>query len=138
MPVNQQLRSIAEVNRFVWDLLREGYQHFALEGDLGAGKTTLVQQAGALLGVKGPMQSPTFTLMAVYETPKAPLYHFDLYRLHSAEEALDSGLEAYWEQTNAYVFIEWPGIVASMLPDSFLWLQLTYQDADTRLITVKR
>lgn len=136
MPITYELSSVEEVKHLAWDLLKQGYRHFALEGDLGAGKTSLVQQAGALLGIKALMPSPTFMLMAAYETPETILYHFDLYRLHSLEEVLDAGLEAYWEQPEAYVFIEWPGLVAPILPASFTWLHLSYVDADTRTITI--
>lgn len=67
-----------------------------LEGDLGAGKTTLVQGLGAGLGIREAIESPTFTLINEYGGGRLPLYHLDLYRLEPAEiEALD--LEIYWE-----------------------------------------
>jgi tRNA threonylcarbamoyladenosine biosynthesis protein TsaE len=136
MPVTFHLKGVNETQGLVSDLLEKGYRHFALAGDLGSGKTTLVQQAGALLAIQEVMPSPTFTLMAAYQTPYGPLYHFDLYRLKYDEEALDAGLEEYWEQSEAYVFIEWPEVVQNVLPESFLWLNLAYIDAETRVSTI--
>jgi tRNA threonylcarbamoyladenosine biosynthesis protein TsaE len=136
MPISYHLKGVSQTKALVSNLLDEGYKHFALEGDLGSGKTTLVQQAGVILDIQEAMPSPTFMLMAAYETTGNPLYHFDLYRLNDDEQALDAGLEEYWEQSDAYVFIEWPNIVKSILPERFLWLNLTYVDAETREITV--
>jgi tRNA threonylcarbamoyladenosine biosynthesis protein TsaE len=80
-----------------------------LEGDLGAGKTTLVQGIGEGLGITEPIVSPTFTLINEYTEGRLPLYHLDLYRLQPAEvEALN--LESYWEGTEVplgIVAIEW-------------------------------
>jgi tRNA threonylcarbamoyladenosine biosynthesis protein TsaE len=136
MPISYHLKGLSQTKALVSNLLDEGYKHFALEGDLGSGKTTLVQQAGAILDIQEAMPSPTFMLMAAYQTTDNPFYHFDLYRLNDDEQALDAGLEEYWEHPDAYVFIEWPNIVKSILPERFLWLNLTYVDAETREITV--
>ncbi|MBF2083664.1 tRNA (adenosine(37)-N6)-threonylcarbamoyltransferase complex ATPase subunit type 1 TsaE [Thermoleptolyngbya sp. C42_A2020_037] len=80
-----------------------------LEGDLGAGKTTLVQGIGLGLGISDPIVSPTFTLVNEYAEGRIPLYHMDLYRLEPAEtEALY--LDQYWEGQDlplGIVAIEW-------------------------------
>lgn len=80
-----------------------------LEGDLGAGKTTLVQGIGEGLGIREPIVSPTFTLIVEYLEGRVPLYHLDLYRLDPAEvSALN--LETYWEGIElalGIVAIEW-------------------------------
>ncbi|MFQ3616188.1 MAG: tRNA (adenosine(37)-N6)-threonylcarbamoyltransferase complex ATPase subunit type 1 TsaE [Cyanobacteriota bacterium] len=80
-----------------------------LEGDLGAGKTTLVQGIGLGLGITEPIVSPTFTLVNEYTEGRVPLYHMDLYRLEPAEiEALY--LDQYWEGQDlplGIVAIEW-------------------------------
>jgi tRNA threonylcarbamoyladenosine biosynthesis protein TsaE len=67
-----------------------------LEGDLGAGKTTLVQGIGAGLGITEPIVSPTFTLVNEYIGGRIPLYHLDLYRLQSSE-VMGIYPEVYWE-----------------------------------------
>ncbi|NER97791.1 MAG: tRNA (adenosine(37)-N6)-threonylcarbamoyltransferase complex ATPase subunit type 1 TsaE [Symploca sp. SIO1B1] len=99
-----------------------------LEGDLGTGKTTLVQGIGKGLGITEPIVSPTFTLINEYLEGRIPLYHLDLYRLQPEEiEALN--LESYWvgmESPLGMVAIEW----AERLPYkplNYLKLSLTYQ-----------
>ncbi|HEY9651755.1 MAG TPA: tRNA (adenosine(37)-N6)-threonylcarbamoyltransferase complex ATPase subunit type 1 TsaE [Coleofasciculaceae cyanobacterium] len=98
-----------------------------LEGDLGAGKTTLVQGIGEGLGITDPIVSPTFTLINEYTEGRIPLYHLDLYRLQPEEvEALN--LEIYWEGLEmplGIVAIEWAERLP-YLPASYLRLHLTY------------
>lgn len=98
-----------------------------LEGDLGAGKTTLVQGIGEGLGIADPIVSPTFTLINEYPEGRIPLYHFDLYRLSPQEvEALQP--EVYWEGVEfplGIVAIEWAERLLYK-PTSFLQVQLTY------------
>ncbi len=108
-----------------------------LQGDLGAGKTTLVQGIGMGMGITDPILSPTFTLINEYLEGRIPLYHLDLYRLEPAEvEGLH--LEDYWsgEATPGIVAIEWP----ERLPDppkDYLYLTLTLQPDESRLVQVK-
>ncbi len=98
-----------------------------LVGDLGAGKTTLVQGIGEGLGITEPIVSPTFTLINEYAEGRIPLYHLDLYRLQPDEvEALN--LESYWEGLEmplGIVAIEWADRLL-YLPPSYLHLHLTY------------
>ncbi|GAB4148600.1 MAG: tRNA (adenosine(37)-N6)-threonylcarbamoyltransferase complex ATPase subunit type 1 TsaE [Cyanobacteria bacterium J069] len=81
-----------------------------LEGDLGTGKTTLVQGIGQGLGIVAPIVSPTFTLVNEYLDGRIPLYHMDLYRLEP-DEVQTLYLEQYWngqDQPLGIVAIEWP------------------------------
>ena len=100
-----------------------------LEGDLGAGKTTLVQGIGEGLGITEPIVSPTFTLINEYPEGRIPLYHLDLYRLAASEvEALH--LESYWEGvelTLGIVAIEWAERLPYK-PPIYLELHLTYSN----------
>jgi tRNA threonylcarbamoyladenosine biosynthesis protein TsaE len=98
-----------------------------LQGDLGAGKTTLVQGIGEGLGIKGVIDSPTFTLINEYLDGRLPLYHFDLYRLDPAETA-ELYPETYWEGEDVdlgIVAIEWAERL-SYLPPGYLRIQLDY------------
>ncbi len=104
-----------------------------LEGDLGAGKTTLVQGIGQGLGITESIVSPTFTLINEYTQGRFPLYHLDLYRLEPSE-VVTLNLESYWEGMEVM-----PGIVAiewaermPYKPDSYLSLVLTHGDDGTR------
>lgn len=105
-----------------------------LEGDLGAGKTTLVQGIGAGLGITDAIVSPTFTLINEYLEGRIPLYHLDLYRLESEAVA---GLhpESYWEGVEmplGIVAIEWADRLP-YLPESYLHLNLTYLSEGGRI-----
>ena len=100
-----------------------------LEGDLGAGKTTLVQGLAEGLGIRDLVVSPTFTLISEYTEGRIPLYHFDLYRLGEAETA-SLYPEIYWEGvevTAGIVAIEWAERL-SYKPVQYLQIRLTYVD----------
>uniref|UniRef100_A0A832H2I5 tRNA threonylcarbamoyladenosine biosynthesis protein TsaE n=1 Tax=Oscillatoriales cyanobacterium SpSt-402 TaxID=2282168 RepID=A0A832H2I5_9CYAN len=97
-----------------------------LEGDLGSGKTTLVQGIGEGLGITEAVDSPTFTLVNEYLSGRSPLYHLDLYRLSPAEVE-DLYLETYWEDTEVepgIVAIEWSERL-DYKPTDYLLIQLT-------------
>jgi len=79
-----------------------------LHGDLGSGKTTLVQEICRRIGVDAPVQSPTFSIVNEYRDGSGdPVYHFDFYRLKRIEEAYDLGYEQYL-YSGYFCFIEWP------------------------------
>lgn len=111
-----------------------------LHGDLGAGKTTLTQGIAEGLGVAGPVQSPTFTLVAEYEgasTTGAPLklYHLDLYRLESADELESFGFEEYLAPRDGATVIEWPERAGDVLSGPYLLIRLEPTGVDQRRIT---
>lgn len=105
-----------------------------LQGDLGAGKTTLVQGLAAGWGSLDPVSSPTFILVNVYRRPNEDqLFHFDTYRIESVSEAEELDLEA---MLNAGpLIIEWPERMAGVLPAERLWIKLEYVDDDRRQLT---
>jgi len=87
-----------------------------LEGQLGAGKTTLVRELLSLFGVQQPIISPTFNYMQVYATKQGKrVYHFDLYRLPSLESFFAGGFEEYLYAPNSITVIEWPKIIEPLL-----------------------
>ncbi|EGK87636.1 bifunctional alanine racemase/tRNA (adenosine(37)-N6)-threonylcarbamoyltransferase complex ATPase subunit type 1 TsaE [Microcoleus vaginatus PCC 9802] len=100
-----------------------------LQGDLGAGKTTLVQGIAEGLGISDSIESPTFTLINEYFGGRIPLYHLDLYRLEPEEvEALH--LESYWdglEMDLGIVAIEWAERL-QYKPENYLQISLSYLD----------
>lgn len=108
-----------------------------LEGDLGTGKTTLVQGMAEGLGITDPIVSPTFTLINEYTEGRLPLYHLDLYRLEPNEVAA-LNLESYWEGvevTPGIVAIEWAERMPYK-PESYLSVRLTYGDENTRQVEI--
>lgn len=122
--------SAAQTRRFgarLGMLLRPG-DVVGLEGDLGTGKTVLVQGVGQGMGVAEPITSPTFTLVAEYRPPPPapPLYHVDVYRLEDApQEALAFGLDDYLGGDGVCI-IEWAERIESLLPPERLWLRFRH------------
>jgi tRNA threonylcarbamoyladenosine biosynthesis protein TsaE len=108
-----------------------------LTGDLGSGKTTLVQGLALGMRIEEPIVSPTFTIINEYFSGRLPLYHLDLYRLTNAEVD-DLHLESYWlglETEPGIVAIEWAERL-SYLPDDYLRIELTYDNVDGRIAKI--
>lgn len=108
----------------------------ALYGEMGAGKTTFVHALCNEMGIKGAINSPTFSIINEYETGNGELvYHFDFYRINSIEEAYDLGYEEYFN-AGYYCFIEWPQLVESLLPTSVIRINIEVLTDETRKITL--
>ncbi len=108
-----------------------------LTGDLGSGKTTLVQGLAQGMGIVDPIVSPTFTIINEYFSGRLPLYHLDLYRLTNAEVD-DLHLESYWlglETEPGIVAIEWAERLL-YLPDDYVRIELTYEQVDGRVAKI--
>lgn len=98
--------------------IKSKYNLFYFKGNLGAGKTTLIQKISGILGSKDRVVSPSFALVNIYDSPKGEIYHIDLYRLENVEEAIDLGIEDYLYSDN-YCFVEWPEIIESISPEEY-------------------
>jgi len=94
-----------------------------LEGDLGAGKTTLVRGLLRAAGDSGPVKSPTYTLVEVHVVSGLNFYHFDFYRFNQAEEYLDAGLDEYFSGSGICL-VEWPDKAAPYLPAADMRIEL--------------
>ncbi len=101
---------------------------FYLEGDLGAGKTTLVRGMLRALGYAGRVKSPTYTLTEIYSLPAFDLYHFDLYRMHDPREWLDAGFRELAD-SDTVKLIEWPDRAAAWLPQADVRVKLQVRDS---------
>lgn len=95
-----------------------------LSGDLGAGKTTLVRAFLRALGVKGPVKSPTFSMIEPYQLGQVELYHFDLYRLADPEELEFLGFRDYCHD-QSLILIEWPEKAKCLLPNPDILINLS-------------
>ena len=105
-----------------------------LWGDLGAGKSEFTRGLARGLGVTGYVTSPTFTIMQLHDSGRLPLYHFDWYRLESAEELYELSMDEYL-QNGGIAVIEWPSRAEEVLPESYLEVELSPVGDDERLIT---
>lgn len=105
-----------------------------LNGDLGAGKTTLTQGIGYALGVRRPVKSPTFTIVREYAEAKLPIYHMDFYRLENSDlSSID--LNSYLAEPGL-IIIEWPEVIQGYLPDQYL--QVVIRRVDDSWDSTKR
>lgn len=112
----------------------------ALEGDLGAGKTTFVKAAAEALGIQKTVTSPTFVLEKIYKIEKnsyfSHLIHIDAYRLENGAELLTLGWGALIEDPHNLIFIEWPERVAEVLPEGVRTIRFKFIDETTRILTI--
>jgi tRNA threonylcarbamoyladenosine biosynthesis protein TsaE len=107
------------------------------EGHMGAGKTTLIKAICRQLGVKSHVQSPTFSLVNEYEAQKGSVYHFDFYRIKDETEALDMGIEEYFD-SGSFCFVEWPGKIESLWPEKYMLLNLQADESGMRMLEISR
>ena len=108
---------------------------FYLIGDLGAGKTRLVQTIAKLLGVKQSVNSPTYSIVNDYESDHGLVYHMDLYRLKREEELYEIGMEEYLYSNN-YCFIEWPNILDSVFDIDPIEIKIEISSKSERKIII--
>ena len=107
-----------------------------VNGDMGAGKTTMIKALCKALNSPDVVSSPTFSLINEYRTANdQPLYHFDCYRIENEEEAYDFGAEEYLHSGHL-CFIEWSENIASLLPEKYSSLIIEKIDTITRKITL--
>jgi tRNA threonylcarbamoyladenosine biosynthesis protein TsaE len=92
---------------------------FIFFGDMGSGKTTLIKELCRTLGCKDNLSSPTYSIINQYDYENGKIFHFDLYRLKTAAELLDLGIEEYLT-SGSYCFFEWPELVEEMLEPPYL------------------
>ena len=92
-------------------------QVYTLTGDLGVGKTVFTQGVASGLGITEPVNSPTFTIVQVYEEGRLPFYHFDVYRIGDIEEMEEIGYDDYFFG-EGICLIEWAELIKEILPEN--------------------
>ncbi len=108
-----------------------------LQGDLGAGKTTLSRFIVHALGEQGPVTSPTYTIVEPHQIDDKLIYHFDLYRLENESELEELGFDEYFEEAFLNI-IEWPERAGDSLPPVDLALEINFaKEDDHRLFTLR-
>lgn len=109
-----------------------------LQGDLGAGKTQLVQWIGEFLNVKDQVTSPTFSLVQTYEGDLGRIYHLDLYRFESSDEIEDLDYESYLYPEGAITFIEWADRIEEYLPNGAIYIDIKNLGGEERELDIWR
>ena len=105
---------------------------WAVEGKMGAGKTTLIKALCNALGVEETVASPTFSLVNEYtDAQGSSVFHFDFYRIKKLEEVYDIGYEEYF-YSDSYCFIEWPEMVSNLLPENHLKIEIEVNEKEER------
>ncbi|WP_242135240.1 tRNA (adenosine(37)-N6)-threonylcarbamoyltransferase complex ATPase subunit type 1 TsaE [Aestuariivivens marinum] len=102
-------------------------------GEMGSGKTTLIKSLVKALGSKDEVSSPTFSIVNEYKSNNETIYHFDLYRIKDIEEAYNFGIEDYIN-SDAWIFIEWPDKIDSIIPDGFNTIEIKMASKNKRII----
>jgi len=122
-----QIRQFAEENqRKIW----------VLQGEMGAGKTTLIKAIGKAFGILDRISSPTFSIINEYASDKEDIfYHFDFYRLMAQEEAVEIGCEDYFYSEN-YCFLEWAERIPDLLPDHYLLISIQVDEYERRSLNL--
>ena len=112
-------------------------QILALKGDLGAGKIVFAKGFAKGLGIDDVVNSPTFTILQVYESGRLPFYHFDMYRLGEPEELEQLGYEEYFF-SDGVCLVEWPEMIGELLPEDALTVEIRRgEDPDERVIEAR-
>ena len=98
-------------------------QVYCLDGELGTGKTVFTQGFAAGLGIKEPVNSPTITIVQVYEEGRLDFYHFDVYRITDVEEMYEIGCEEYFDGEGVCL-IEWAQLIEEILPENVIHIKI--------------
>lgn len=134
-----RIASTDDLNRSADEFVRlmDSSTVYAFNGEMGAGKTTFIMALLRSLGVGEDLAgSPSFAIINEYrsDTTAELIYHFDLYRLESLEEALEIGIEDYFD-SGALCLLEWPERVADILPDDTVTVDIRVNDDGSRTLT---
>ena len=131
--------SLQEINDAAKRFLKitKGKKVFAFDGQMGAGKTTFINEVCKSLGVHEAVSSPTFSIINEYRSAANEIiYHLDLYRLRDEEEAIQAGVEDCL-YSGEYCFAEWPGKAPHLFPDDTVYCFLTLEGNETRKLQIK-
>lgn len=114
----------------------KGYNIWLFEGQMGAGKTTLIKSICSQMNVIDNVSSPTFSLLNVYQTDTGDeFFHFDFYRIEDQIEAIDIGCDEYFYAGNT-CFIEWPEKIPELIPDRFVKICINLVRENEREISI--
>ena len=110
---------------------------FLFEGEMGAGKTTLIKSICRQLGMNDTASSPTYSIVNEYAYPKGKIYHFDFFRIKNELEAFDIGFEEYLASGD-YCFIEWPEMIPDLWPPHYIEIKIVQDENEGRTIIYQK
>jgi tRNA threonylcarbamoyladenosine biosynthesis protein TsaE len=135
MNKNYSLKNVSEIASEI--IVSAKNKTLLFYGQMGVGKTTLIKEICKQLKVSDTISSPTFSLVNEYETNRnEKVFHFDFYRITHEEEALDMGIEEYFD-SDAWCLIEWPENIKNLLPLDAVDIHLTILEDENRNIQLK-
>ncbi|MAC95583.1 MAG: tRNA (adenosine(37)-N6)-threonylcarbamoyltransferase complex ATPase subunit type 1 TsaE [Flavobacteriales bacterium] len=130
--VELRTQQLEDLPRIVQEILalKGKEQILAFSGEMGAGKTTLISAICNALKVQDAISSPTYSLVNEYLRENGEkVYHFDFYRIDSEEEAMDMGVEDYFE-SGALCLVEWPEKIENLLPENYIHVKISLQKTE--------
>ena len=131
-----QIQSVEELPQVAKNIIQNlQYKIILFEGEMGAGKTTLIKEIIRQMESQDEVSSPTFSIVNEYETISGKVFHFDLYRIKSEEEAMDFGIEEYLDSGN-YCFIEWPDKIENLISGPHHTVKIIAQENQRTIIFV--
>ncbi len=137
--MNIRVNNEGELHQAAIQLLEfaEKEKVFLFEGEMGAGKTTLIKTLCFVLGMKETASSPTYSIVNEYVFPGGKIYHFDFFRIKSQNEAFDIGFEEYLA-SGEYCFIEWPQNISDLWPQHYIKIRITEGENGLRNIELDK
>ena len=133
-------RTIQELPEVTKEIISYGkkYTVWVLKGDLGAGKTTFIQEVAKQMNVLDNISSPSYALINEYLAPTGErVYHFDLFRIKTISEVFDLGFDEYID-SGSLCFIEWPEIAESLLPERYLEISILNPEEELRVFNINK
>jgi len=130
-----QVYTLEQTDEIAAQLVQKYATHpvWVFQAPMGAGKTTLIAAIGRAMGIQQAMSSPTFSIMNEYEVKGKLIYHMDWYRLESAAEARQAGVEAAMEEADLSL-VEWPEKAPNLVPEHAVVFNIEFIDPDQRRI----
>ena len=132
--MNYFLDNVEAVAKHIIDTVSS--KTLVFKGEMGVGKTTLIKNLVKALGSDDEVSSPTFSIVNEYVTETETIFHFDLYRIKSFEEALNFGIDDYLYSGN-WCLIEWPELVEHYLPDDYCTVEIVLNQDGSRTLKIK-
>ena len=134
--VASNLNELDAVAKEILEFIKE-QNIVAIEGKMGAGKTTLIKSICKELGVHETVSSPTFSLVNEYTDAEGEsVFHFDFYRIKKLEEVYDIGYEEYF-YSGHFCFIEWPEMITELLPENHTRIKIEVDENEERILICK-